>query len=84
MIVVMMALAAILPAKGIKRRVIFSRNGMNDTFFQKGLKGTVDGYPVVLLCSAFFDVRVIECRPFAQKQLQHSAPATGEAQPVFF
>src|SRR5689334_8558881 len=64
MIIMMVSFSTVL-AKGIAYRIIGSGNGMNDSFFNKGLECAVNSYPVEFFSGFFFDISMgqrIGCR----------------------
>ncbi len=67
MMIVVMSLAAIILTKRIFNRIIRSGNGMNQSFLNKGLQGSVNGYPVEVLSGIFFDICMSKGSPLFRK-----------------
>jgi hypothetical protein len=82
MIVVVMPFFATAPANGISGRPIRSRDRMDDTFFSKGLQGSVNGNPVEAL-QRMFNIAVPQGTGImVQKKIENVAAAIRHTQVV--
>jgi hypothetical protein len=57
---------------------------VDQSFFEEGLKGAVYRDPVESLPGFLLDIAMGECAVLLEKKLQYPAPATGDAQLIFF
>ena len=71
MIIMMMAsFDAGFATNGIFDGIVSRRNAVNNTFFQKRLKGSINGNPIVLGCKLFY-VLVLQSSISCKKNFQY-------------
>jgi hypothetical protein len=84
MVIVVVALSAVLFTKRISDTVICTWNGMDNAFAQKGIEGSVHGYPVESLTRTLLYIAMRKSARLRQKQFQNLHPAIRYAKPVSF
>lgn len=84
MVVVMMTRFAIVFAKRIQHGIIGGRNQVDDPFFDEGLEGAVNRYPVKHFAGLFLDVGVGQRSITIKEQFKDFFPAISDTELIFF